>query len=42
MPEDNFNEEIEEIFEDEEENDLTRDEFFEVLEHVSDVNEEDD
>ena len=33
---------IEEVFEDEEENALTRDEFFEVLERVSDVNEDEE
>ena len=39
MPEDNFDEEVEEIFEDEEDG-LTREDFFEVLENVSNVDEE--
>ena len=42
MQEDNINEEIEEIFDDEVENDLTRDEFFEALERVSDVDRDDE
>jgi len=42
MQEDNINEEVEEVLEEESDNDLTREKFFEVLEHVSDVEEDDE
>jgi hypothetical protein len=41
MQEDNINEKIEEVFEDEE-NSITREEFFEVLENVSGADDEND